>query len=224
MTDCAHDNLLEIYHLLLKQYGPRNWWPADSPFEVCVGAILTQNTNWENVEKAINNLKREGLLSPEGLRDVSPPRLAEVIKPAGYFNVKSSRLKDFVVYLFARHNGCLDAMFSGAWQELRRELLAVRGIGPETCDSIMLYAGNKPTFVVDTYTKRLFSRLGIFSESTPYETVRGIFMNNLPAEVNLYNEYHALVVQHCKEYCRKQPFCEKCPVNPVCKFCRRSSG
>jgi endonuclease-3 related protein len=218
------NRLVEIFDLLLKQYGPRFWWPAESPFEVCVGAILTQNTNWVNVEKAIANLKTKGILSPVTLRDVSMGQLAEVIRPAGFFNVKSRRLKDFMVYLFARYDGSLDTMFAGEWQELRGELLAVHGIGPETCDSILLYAGHKPTFVVDAYTKRLFSRLGLIRENTPYEEVRALFMANLPADVELYNEYHALIVQHCKEFCRKKPLCEKCPLNFLCKFYRDRSG
>jgi len=216
------NRLMEIFELLLDQYGPRFWWPAESPFEVCVGAILTQNTNWGNVEKAIINLKVEGILSPEALRDVSVEQLAEVIRPAGFFNVKSKRLKDFIAYLFARHDGSLDAMFAGDWRELRRELQAVRGIGPESCDSILLYAGHEPTFVVDAYTKRLFSRLGLIDENAPYEEVRTLFMAHLPADVELYNEYHALIVQHCKEFCRKKPLCDRCPINQVCEFYRKS--
>jgi endonuclease-3 related protein len=218
------NRLVEIFDLLLKQYGPRFWWPAESSFEVCVGAILTQNTNWGNVEKAIANLKTKGILSPVALRDVSMGQLAEVIRPAGFFNVKSRRLKDFMVYLFVRYDGNLDAMFSGDWRELRRELLAVHGVGPETCDSILLYAGHKPSFVVDAYTKRLFSRLGLIEENAPYEEVRALFMANLPADVELYNEYHALIVQHCKEFCRKKPLCDRCPLNFLCKFYRDRSG
>ena len=176
------------------------------------------------MEKAIANLKAEGILSPEALRDVSMGQLAEVIRPAGFFNVKSRRLKEFVAYLFARYDGSLDAMVAGDWRELRRELLDVPGIGPETCDSILLYAGHKPSFVVDAYTKRLFPRLGLIEENTPYEEVRTLFMANLPADVELYNEYHALIVQHCKEFCRKKPLCERCPLNFLCKFYRDRSG
>jgi endonuclease-3 related protein len=218
------NRLMEIFDQLLKQFGPRFWWPAEGPFEVCVGAILTQNTNWGNVEKAIVNLKKEGILSAEALRDTTVGQLAEVIRPAGFFNVKSRRLKDFTSYLFARYDGDLDAMFAGEWRELRRELLAVHGIGPETCDSILLYAGHKPSFVVDAYTKRLFSRLGLIGKDTPYEEVRTLFMVNLPADVELYNEYHALIVQHCKEFCRKKPLCERCPLNSLCTFYRERSG
>ncbi|MDD2335042.1 MAG: endonuclease III domain-containing protein [Geobacteraceae bacterium] len=209
--------LLEIFDALLAAYGPRFWWPAETPFEVCVGAILTQNTNWGNVEKAIVNLKREGLLSPEGLRDIPIERLAELIRPAGYFNVKSGRLKDFIGWLFSEHKGSLEGMFSGDWRELRVDLLKVRGIGPETCDSILLYAGHKPSFVVDSYTKRLFSRLGLISSTASYDEVRALFMENLPAEVALYNEYHALIVQHCKERCRTKPLCRECFLRVRCE-------
>ena len=207
--------LVEIYDLLLARYGHRHWWPAETPFEVCVGAILTQNTNWGNVEKAIANLRRDGLLSPEALRDVPIAVLAESIRPSGFFNVKSVRLKAFVAYLFERYGGSLERMFAGEWGELREELLMVPGIGRETCDSILLYAGEKSSFVVDAYTKRLFSALGLVSEKADYETVRSLFMDNLPADHRLYNEYHALIVQHGKEHCRKRPHCTGCPLH-VC--------
>jgi len=187
--------------------------------EICVSV---SRLFWGNVEKAIINLKVEGIMSPEALRDVSVEQLAELIRPAGFFNVKSWRLKDFIAYLFTRYDGSLNAMFAGDWRELRRELLAVRGIGPETCDSILLYAGHKPSFVVDAYTKRLFSRLGLIDENAPYEVVRTLFMANLPADVELYNEYHALIVQHCKEFCRKKPLCYQCPLNQVCEFYRKN--
>jgi len=143
---------MEIFDLLLGRYGPRHWWPAETPFEVCVGAILTQNTNWGNVEKAIANLKREGLLSPAALRDLPVARLAEVIRPAGYYNVKSARLKEFIAWLFELHGGTLARMFAGDWRELREELLKVKGIGRETGDSILLYAGGTPSFVVVAYS------------------------------------------------------------------------
>ena len=215
--------LLEIFETLLDTYGPRFWWPAESPFEVCVGAILTQNTNWGNVEKAIVNLKREGLLSPDGLRDIPGERLAELIRPAGYFNVKSARLKDFIGWLFSKQKGSLEGMFSGDWRELREELLKVRGVGPETCDSILLYAGHKPSFVVDAYTKRLFSRLGLISSTAAYDEVRDLFMKNIPADVELYNEYHALIVEHCKERCRTKPLCGECTLRVRCEYYRQDS-
>jgi endonuclease-3 related protein len=215
------NRLLDIFDTLLDAYGPRSWWPAETPFEVCVGAILTQNTNWGNVEKAIANLKDAGILSPEGLRDAVVERLAELIRPAGYFNVKSARLKDFIGWLQGEHGGSLEKMFAGDWRMLREELLTVRGIGPETCDSIILYAGHKPSFVVDAYTRRLFSRLGLIAENAAYESVRTLFMENLPADTELYNEYHALIVQHCKERCRKKPLCAECPLRFRCAYYRR---
>ncbi len=215
--------LLEIFEILHAAYGPRFWWPAETPFEVCVGAILTQNTNWGNVEKAIVNLKREVLLSPEGLRDIPSERLAELIRPAGYFNVKSARLKDFIGWLFAEYGGSLERMFSGDWRKLRVDLLKVRGIGPETCDSILLYAGHKPSFVVDAYTKRLFSRLGLISSMASYDEVRELFMGNIPADVELYNEYHALIVEHCKDRCRTKPLCGECTLRVRCEYYRQDS-
>jgi endonuclease-3 related protein len=210
------ETLLRIFDLLLQRYGPLRWWPAETPLEVCAGAILTQNTSWGNVEKAIANLKGEGLLTLPALRDVPADRLGTVIRPAGFFNVKSLRLKEFIGWLYDRHGGDLDLMFSGDWQELRGELLEVKGIGRETADSILLYAGRKPTFVVDAYTKRLFSRLGLLPENAGYEEVRSLFMENLPADEALFNEYHALIVQHGKEHCRKRPRCTGCDLHILC--------
>jgi len=213
-------NMRHIFELLLAHFGPLHWWPAETPFEVCVGAILTQNTNWGNVEKAIANLKREGLLSAEALRAVPVEKLAMVIKPAGFFNVKSVRLKGFVTWLFERYDGDLGRMFAVDWRQLREELLMVPGIGPETGDSILLYAGGKPSFVVDAYTRRLFSRLGLIAATAGYEEVRALFMKHLPADVEIYNEYHALIVQHCKMYCRKKPLCGTCFLRSLCPFSR----
>lgn len=207
---------MEIFELLLKRYGALHWWPAETPFEVCVGAILTQNTNWQNVEKAILNLKREGLLSVEALWEIDRERLAQLIRPSGFYNVKSARLKDFLGWLLQRY-GSLDAMFSGDWRVLREELVAVRGVGAETCDSILLYAGGKPSFVVDAYTRRLFSRLGLIAESDSYQQVRSLFMDALPPDSGLFNEYHALIVEHCKRHCKKKPICEGCPLRPLCR-------
>jgi endonuclease III related protein len=214
--------LMEVFEALFKRYGALNWWPAETPFEVCVGAILTQNTNWVNVEKAVVNLKRAGVLSAEALHEMEKERLAELIRPSGFFNVKSDRLKEFVGWMLDRY-GSLDAMFNGEWQPLREELLAVRGIGRETCDSILLYAGDKPSFVVDAYTRRLFSRLGLVGESAGYEELRALFMNALPHDRALFNEYHALIVEHCKRHCRKKPLCEGCPLKGLC-LNRLSSG
>ena len=213
--DETRTRLMELFDTLLKRYGARHWWPADTPLEVCVGAILTQNTNWLNVEKAIVNLKREGLLSVDALFDIDQERLAELIRPSGFFNVKSARLKVFVGWLLERY-GSLDAMFSVEWRALREELVAVRGIGPETCDSILLYAGEKPSFVVDAYTRRLLSRLGLVREEDDYHQVRALFMDLLPPDVQLFNEYHALIVEQCKRHCRKKPACDGCPLSRCC--------
>jgi endonuclease III related protein len=209
--------LLRIFDLLLDRYGPLSWWPAETPFEVCVGAILTQNTNWGNVEKAIANLRREGALSVETLRELPRERLAELIRPAGFFNVKTDRLTAFIDWLQERYGGILERMFAGDWGELREELLRVKGIGRETADSILLYAGQKPTFVVDAYTVRLFSRLGLVAGKAGYEEVRALFMANLPGDVALFNEYHALIVQHGKEHCRSKPRCPGCSLHLLCR-------
>ena len=208
------ETLLHIFELLLAQYGPLHWWPAETPFEICVGAILTQNTNWRNVEKAIVNLKQAGVLTAEAFRDLPRERLAALIKPAGFFNVKSVRLQEFIRWLYGGYGGSLENMFSGDWRELREEMLKVKGIGRETCDSILLYAGHKPTFVVDAYTVRLFSRLGLVRENAGYEEVRSLFMMNLPGDAGLFNEYHALIVQHGKDHCRKKPGCKGCVLHP----------
>ena len=209
-------NIINVFDKLLGRFGQLSWWPADSPFEVCAGAILTQNTAWSNVERAILNLKSSGLLSPEALQDVSHESLAALIRPAGYFNVKSRRLKDFVAWLFVHYNGSLEQMFSEPWRDLRDKLLTVRGIGPETCDSILLYAGGKPSFVVDAYTRRLFHRLGMLPEKAGYEETRNLFIMNLPEDVGLYNEYHALIVELCKRFCIKRPHCQGCPLSDCC--------
>lgn len=209
--DLNQTRLMEVFEILLKRYGALHWWPAETPIEVCVGAILTQNTNWLNVEKAIVNLKREGLLSLEALWEIDRERLADLIRPSGFFNVKSVRLKEFLGWLLERY-GSLEAMFRGDWRVLREELISVRGIGRETCDSILLYAGEKPSFVVDAYTRRLFSRLGLVQETDSYEQVRSLFMKSLPADSALFNEYHALIVEQCKRHCRKKPLCDGCPL------------
>lgn len=208
--------LMAVFERLHTRFGPLHWWPADTPFEVCIGAILTQNTAWTNVEKAIVNLKGAGMLTPAAIRDCPADRLADLIRPAGYFNVKSRRLKDFVDWLFLHHDGSLEQLFSGDWQHLRTELLKVRGIGPETADSILLYAGGQPTFVVDAYTRRLFHRLGWLTESAGYDLTRRLFMTTLPANVPLFNEYHAQIVEQCKRYCRVRPLCTDCPLQARC--------
>lgn len=214
----VNKQLLQIYDELFERYGPQHWWPGETPFEVCVGAILTQNTNWGNVEKAIANLKAAEVLSVIGIARLEPSALAELIRSAGYFNVKATRLQSFVRFLQDQHQGNLEHLFSAPWQQTRAELLAVRGIGPETADSILLYAGQKPSFVVDAYTRRIFSRLGLVPEEIGYDQLRDFFMAALPTSANLFNEYHALIVQLGKQHCRPRPGCESCCLSPYCLY------
>jgi endonuclease-3 related protein len=204
--------LTRLYQDLLAALGPQHWWPARSAFEVVVGAIVTQNTNWRNVEKAIENLRRARLLSPRSLARVRRDRLARLIVPAGYFNVKAGRLKSFVGWLGKRYGFSLRSMFSTPPERLRRELLEVKGLGPETADSILLYAGGIPVFVVDAYTRRVFSRHGFLAADVRYEEARRFFQSRLRRDARLFNEYHALLVKLGKEFCRTRPLCEECPI------------
>lgn len=203
--------LKKTYKKLFSAFGHQHWWPGDTPFEVIVGAILTQNTAWTNVEKAIRNLKKAKLLNPKRLHDLSQAELAQHIRPAGYFNIKAKRLKHFLNYLFDNYGGNLNRMFKKRTDALRRELLEVNGIGPETADSILLYAGNHPVFVVDAYTKRIFSRHRIIKADADYYDVQALFMKSL--DVRMFNEYHALIVRVGKDFCRtKKPLCGRCPL------------
>ncbi|MFQ5532470.1 MAG: endonuclease III domain-containing protein [Candidatus Methylomirabilales bacterium] len=206
--------LLTIYHRLYRRFGPQGWWPGRSRFEVIVGAILAQNTNWGNVEKAIRRLRRARVLSPAAISALSRRRLANLIRPAGYFAVKAGRLQNFLAFLRMRYGGSLTRMFREEPKRIREALLQVSGIGPETADSILLYAGNMPVFVVDAYTKRIFSRHRMVSSQATYHELQGLFMNNLPQDASLYNEYHALLVAVGKAYCRTVPRCESCPLRP----------
>jgi len=204
--------VVKIYKVLLKAFGPQHWWPGDTPLEVIVGAILTQNTNWTNVEKAIANLKAASLLDAKRLKDVRIEKLAELIRPAGYFNVKARRLKNLFEWLAAHHEGDLDRMFARPLSALREELLEVRGVGPETADSILLYAGQKPSFVVDAYTYRIFSRHQLIPADSTYDEIKEFFESSLPEDVKLYNEYHALIVALGKKFCKPRPLCAECPL------------
>jgi len=207
-----NSHFLAVYKELYKAFGPQEWWPAKTRFEVIVGAILTQNTAWSNVEKAIKNLRKAHLLDPEKIKKLSAARLARLIRPAGYYNVKAKRLKNFIAFLYDKYGGSIDKLASGKSGVLRESLLRVNGIGPETCDSIMLYALKKPVFVVDAYTKRIFSRHGFFRQSCDYHDVQRYFMAGLPKSEKLYNEYHALIVRLAKEFCRTKPACISCPL------------
>jgi len=233
--------IVSYYAALYARWGPQNWWPAQSRLEVIAGAYLTQNTNWSNVEKAIGNLRRAGVLSVKGLREIPLRRLQQLVRPSGYFRQKAQRLKKFIRYLDRRYDGSLDRMFSQPTDQLRAELLALNGVGPETADSILLYAGNHPVFVVDAYTRRILERHEIITHKTGYEEIRGLIERSLgQAEASAlrfpqagseprhpvsrmsraprgeltqhYNELHALIVRAGNQYCRSTPRCEECPL------------
>ena len=213
------DRLQLIFNSLQRCFGPRHWWPADSGFEVAVGAILTQNTAWTNVEQAIDNLRSAAALSPAALCQLTPAELEALIRPAGFFRQKTRSLHEFTACLLNHYDGNMSTLCSGPLDAARRRLLAIRGIGPETADSILLYAANRPTFVVDAYTRRIFARLGLLQGRESYAAIRSMFMEALPAEASLYNEYHALIVAHAKTYCRKrQPLCKDCPLLRHCPY------
>ncbi|MCD6320518.1 MAG: endonuclease III domain-containing protein [Candidatus Desulfofervidaceae bacterium] len=215
VSSVAGRRLMEIYETLFQHFGPQHWWPGETPFEIVVGAILTQNTAWKNVEKAINNLKKANLLTPQALYALPYTYLTQLIRPAGFFNVKAKRLKHFLHFLFEEYKGDLEKMFADDTDSLRKKLLEVPGIGPETADSILLYAGNKPSFVVDAYTRRILFRHNLIPEEADYEEVRNFFMDHLPEDVQLFNEYHALLIALGKNYCRPKPLCENCPLKGI---------
>ena len=205
--------LMQLYRRLYRYYGEFHWWPGESPLEISVGAILTQNTAWTNVEKAITRLKEARSLSVASLGRMSHGRLARLIKAAGYFNVKARRLKNFISFLQERYDGSLRKMFHRETGHLREELLSVNGVGPETADSILLYAGGKPSFVIDAYTKRILSRHGVMPYEKSYDEFQKLFVKRLPRNGTLYNQYHAMFVNVGKDFCRKQPLCTSCPLN-----------
>lgn len=210
-----------IYGALWRHFGPSAWWPAETPFEVIIGAILTQAVSWTNVEQAMANLKADDLLTPAALAQVPEEQLAALIRPSGYYRAKTRKIKAFIEFLATRYGGSLDRFFALTpaipVQRLREELLAVYGIGPETADSILLYAGGLPIFVVDAYTSRIGSRLNLFPARATYAEIQGFFMTNLPSSARLFNEYHALLVRLGKDYCHKgQPVCGVCPLNHLC--------
>jgi endonuclease-3 related protein len=206
---------MEIYQKLHEAFGPMNWWPGETPFEVMVGAILTQNTAWKNVEKAIGRLKERGSLSVEGVHHLGRSALASLIRSSGYYQVKAERLKAFVNFLVEEYDGKLEKMRQEPLEEVREKLLAVKGVGPETADSILLYGLRKPIFVVDAYTKRILSRHGLASEDASYEEIQRLFMGCLPRDERLFNEFHALLVHLGKALCKKTPKCDKCPIKGV---------
>ncbi|MCX7966585.1 MAG: hypothetical protein N2596_08175 [Syntrophorhabdaceae bacterium] len=215
------DRLLEIFYTLLQSFGKRYWWPGESALEIIVGAVLTQNTAWKNVEKAINNLKREHLLTVEALYHIDTERLSNLIMPSGFFNIKTRRLKNLIKVLYEIYDASIENLEKIETYELRKTLIDINGIGKETADSILLYALNRPVFVVDAYTKRflknhtppLIEEIDIKKDS--YDTIQRFFMEHLPQDVYIYNEYHALIVYLCQKCCKKIPECEICPIKGI---------
>jgi endonuclease-3 related protein len=215
------ETLLDIYHRLLSCYGHQHWWPAEDAFEVIVGAILTQSAAWTNVEKAISNLKAGGALTAAALLHIPSDRLAALIRPCGYYNAKARKIKAFVQRLECGYGGDLERLFALDTMELRQELLSVHGIGEETADSIMLYAARKPAFVIDAYTRRILRRLALAPSLDSYGAFQALFTENLPQDEGLYEEYHALLVRHGKEVCRKAPRCSLCCLREICPSFRK---
>jgi len=211
----------KTFNTLFRHYGPQDWWPGDSPFEIMVGAVLTQNTAWTNVEKAIVNLLENEALDAEVIVATKMEQLALWLKPSGYFNIKAKRLKNFCQWYLEQ--GAYEQLSTWPTRELRQALLSVNGVGPETADDMLLYAFDRPVFVIDAYTRRLFSRLGLIEGSETYEALRQSIESGLRRESQrlvLFNEYHALIVRHAKEYCKTTPRCEACCLNKKCKAFR----
>ena len=209
------ESVRAYYRELMAAWGPQDWWPAYTRFEVIVGAFLTQNTAWTNVERALRRLREEGVLNLDGIRRMPLAKLARMIRSSGYFRQKALRLKTFVTYLDARYGGSLERMFAQATDKLRVELLALNGVGPETADSILLYAGNHPIFVVDAYTRRILERHHLAHAKQSYEDIRALFERSLPLSAALFNEYHGLIVQTGKDFCRaRAPLCDNCALKP----------
>lgn len=217
--------LLKIYKQLYKAYGPQHWWPTISKnkeFEIIIGAILTQNTAWKNVEKAIKNLEDKNLIDVKNIKNIETNELANLIKPSGYYNQKAKKIKNFVKFLVENYDGNVNDFISNIKNSnigsIREKLLKIKGIGDETADSILLYAANKPVFVVDAYTKKIFSRLGVVGDKDSYDKIKERFTKNIPKDVSVYNEYHALIVRHGKGICKnKNPNCEECCISSFCK-------
>ncbi|HPO11954.1 MAG TPA: endonuclease III domain-containing protein [Candidatus Hydrogenedentes bacterium] len=207
--------LMQYFDRMAKRYGPTHWWPGDSPFEIAIGAILTQNTAWTNVEKAIVNLKREKLLSPRRMLTCPIEKLETALRPSGYFRQKAQRVRLFCQHLMDHYGGSVARMSKRPLSELREELLSLNGIGPETADDILLYACGKTVFVVDAYTRRIFSRHGLMPPDIGYEDLRAYFEQHLEPDLHLYKEYHGLIVWTGKDFCRKQPKCDECPLAPL---------
>lgn len=213
MSGNSKELLQNVYRKLYDTFGPQHWWPAETPFEVILGAILTQNTAWKNVAAAISSLRENDILSFGAVCEIPQQTLAHLIRPSGFYNQKAVKIKSFCQHVRAEWGGNLDEFLSQNADALRAELLRIKGIGPETADSVVLYAALQPSFVVDTYTYRIFSRHGWVSETIEYEELRGFFMRSLEPDVQLYQEYHALLVRTGHLFCRKKPLCTSCPLN-----------
>ncbi len=207
------DGLLKMYNAMVGRFGVRNWWPGESPLEICIGAILTQNTSWKNVEKAIGAIKGQGLMEISRLYDIDQGELAEIIRPAGYYNVKAKRLKNFINHVQESFGGALERLFNLNLNRLRKELLSLNGIGPETADSMILYAAGKPIFVVDLYTTRILSRHKFVNDKAPYDEAQALFHERLERDVSLYNDFHAQFVAVGNNFCKPKPKCDDCPLN-----------
>jgi len=214
-----YNQLMDIYCRMYEHFGPRHWWPADTPFEVAVGAILTQGVAWRNVERAIKNLKQVGLLDLTAIARASHDELAELVRPTRYYNMKAKKLQAFCKYVMENYGGSLESFFARELWGLREELLGIYGIGEETADSILLYAAQKPIFVVDAYTRRIFARLGMVDAGIKYGQLQRFFMDHIPPDVPLYNEYHAQIDAVGNRYCAvKKPACGECPLGSLCGF------
>ena len=217
-------DLVVLYNILLSRFGHQGWWPGDSPFEVIIGAILTQSVSWVNVEKALQNLKGKGILEPEKLYKKEVSEIAPLIRSTRFYNEKAQKIKNFMNFLFDEYDGCLQKMSDEDTEILRQKLLRIKGLGEETVDSILLYACNKPVFVVDAYTKRVFSRYGLIKEGAGYTEIQTFFLDNLPKDAALYNDFHAQIVNLGKNICKSSPDCTICHINMInkrtrCRFC-----
>jgi endonuclease-3 related protein len=212
LVETSDGKLMNVYQLLFNHFGTQYWWPGESQFEIITGAILTQNTAWPNVEKAIANLKAADCLNPERLHSMDAGKLAELIRPAGYFNIKAKRLKNFLAWLFDNYQGRLENLEGLGTDRFREELLSIKGIGPETADSILLYAFDRAVFVVDAYTARIAVRHQLIEPEADYHRLQELFEANLPVDKKLFNEYHALLVRTGREYCRPTARCAGCPL------------
>jgi endonuclease-3 related protein len=213
MHSSTGQKLMQMFDLMLNHFGPQKWWPAETVLEVMVGAVLTQNTNWKNVEKAIENLKENGLISVAKLNAAPSGELARLIRPAGYYNIKTKRLKNLMNFIAERYQEDLSLFMDDDTQTIRQGLLSVNGVGPETADSILLYAASRPVFVIDAYTYRILNRHGMVpDENATYDVLQDLFMDHLKEDPPLFSEFHALIVQTGKNYCKRRPLCEGCPL------------